>query len=62
MRCAAFSTMRRVLHEGHTPRPLQEKAIRRSCFALRAAGTGETVGENAALKIAAEVALDVTRR
>ena len=23
-RCAAVSTMRRVLHEGHTPRPLQE--------------------------------------
>ena len=23
--------MRRVLHDGHTPRPLQEKAIRKSC-------------------------------
>jgi len=23
--------MRRALHEGHTPRPLQEKAIRKSC-------------------------------
>ena len=23
--------MRRVLHEGHTPRPLQEKATRKSC-------------------------------
>ena len=26
--CAAVSTIRRVLHEGQTPRPLQEKATK----------------------------------
>jgi hypothetical protein len=26
--CAAVSTMSRVLHEGHTPRPLQEEATK----------------------------------
>jgi hypothetical protein len=30
-RCAAISAMRRVVHEGHTPLPLQEKATRKSC-------------------------------
>jgi hypothetical protein len=29
-RCAAASAMRRVLHEGQTPRPLQEKATKKS--------------------------------
>jgi len=28
VRCAAASAMRRVLHDGQTPRPLQEKATR----------------------------------
>jgi hypothetical protein len=28
LRCAAVSTMRRVVHEGQTPRPLQEKATK----------------------------------
>ncbi len=28
VRCAAVSAMRRVLHEGQTPRPLQEKATK----------------------------------
>ena len=28
VRCAAASAIRRVLHEGQTPRPLQEKATR----------------------------------
>ena len=27
-RCAAISAMRRVVHEGQTPRPLQEKATK----------------------------------
>ena len=31
VRCAATSAMRRALQEGHTPRPLQEKARSRSC-------------------------------
>ena len=31
-RCAAVSAMRRVLQEGHTPRHLQEYAIRKSCW------------------------------
>ena len=29
-RCAAASAIRRVLHEGQTPRPLQKKATRKS--------------------------------
>lgn len=29
--CAAVSAMRRVLNEGQTPRPLQEKATKKSC-------------------------------
>ncbi len=28
LRCAAVSTIRRVVHEGQTPRPLQEKATK----------------------------------
>ena len=28
VRCAAVFTMRLVLHEGHTPRPLKEKATK----------------------------------
>lgn len=31
LRWAAVSAMRGVLHEGQTPRPLQEKATRKSC-------------------------------
>jgi hypothetical protein len=31
VRWAAVATMRRVLHDGQMPRPLQEKAIRKSC-------------------------------
>ncbi|BBB10720.1 glycoside hydrolase family 31 (plasmid) [Sphingopyxis sp. EG6] len=30
LRCAAVSTIRRVVHEGQTPRPLQEKATKGS--------------------------------
>ncbi len=29
-RCAALSSMRRALQDGHTPRRLQEKATRKS--------------------------------
>ncbi len=50
-----------MLHDGHTPRPLQEKAIRQVVAALPTTGAGETVGEDAALQVAAEFALDVGR-
>jgi hypothetical protein len=30
--CAAVAAMRRVFHDGHTSRPLQEKAIRKRSF------------------------------
>jgi hypothetical protein len=50
--------MRRALHEGHTPRPLQENAIRKSCphCPQRA---GKAVGQDAAFQIAAELSLHV---
>jgi hypothetical protein len=32
IKCVAVSAIRRVLHEGQTPRPLQKKATRKSCL------------------------------
>jgi hypothetical protein len=53
--------MRRALQEGHTPRPLQEKATNRSADARVAADAGEAVGEDAAAEVGAEVLLDPLR-
>ncbi len=53
--------MRRVVHKGQTPRPLQAKATRKSCSHAAQRARGKTVGETAAGQVLAEVSLDVAR-
>jgi len=50
--------MRRVLHDGRTPRPLQEKALRKS-WPQSPQRAGEAVREDATFEIAPEHALGV---
>ena len=51
VRCAAVSTMRRVLHEGQTPRPLQEIGHKIVVPTVVTAGAREAVGKDAAFQV-----------
>ena len=53
--------MRRVLHEVHTPRPLQEKATKKSWATIFTAGAGQAMGKDAALQVFAKHLLDISR-
>ena len=54
--------MRRDPHDGQKPRPLHEKATSSPLAAVRAAHAGEAEGQEAALEIAVELALDESRQ
>jgi hypothetical protein len=53
--------MRRVLHEGQMPRPLREKATRKSWPHSGQRARAKPIGQDAALPIAPELALHVAR-
>jgi hypothetical protein len=53
--------MRRALHEGHRARLLQDKGDQKIVSTVPASSAREAVGENAALQIAAKLALHVPR-
>jgi hypothetical protein len=51
--------LRRVLHEGQTPRPWHEKAIRKVVPAGIAPSTGKTAGDDATIEVTTELPFDV---
>ena len=51
--------MRRVLHEGQTPRPLQEEGGQKVEPAVDATGPGKAVREEATVQVLPEIVLDV---
>jgi len=58
--CAAVSTMRRVLQGAQTPRPLQGVRDQKIVTTAGAARPGKAMGQDAALRILAEILLNVS--
>jgi len=59
--CAAVWAIRRPLHDGHTPRPLQENATTKSCPQLPQLGPREAEAEDAAAEVFPKLLLHVRR-